>query len=303
MAIIQTINLTKKYGDLLAVDRVSLEIAEGECLGLLGPNGAGKTTLIRMITAVSPPTEGEILVQGNRLTSQARQVKAIMGVVPQLDNLDPDLTVEQNLLTFARYFSIPKQEASRRCLAVLKLFELEGKRRSHLKELSGGMKRRLLIARGLINQPHIMVLDEPTIGLDPQAKYLVWRQLAELKARGVTQLLCTQNMEEAAALCDRVAIMHQGQILGLDTPRELISRYAGQQVWEIGPDPADKGEIIQELARRHLDFDDAGDRIQVFHLETVEPLDGITKAGDRPRPRPATLEDVFFRLTGRGLNE
>jgi lipooligosaccharide transport system ATP-binding protein len=218
MVTIKTRNLTKKFGDLLAVDGVDLAVEEGECFGLLGPNGAGKTSLIRMITGVSPPTRGDIWVLGKDLSINSREVKAVLGVVPQLDNLDPDLTVLQNLLTFARYFAIPGNEAYRRSLDVLKLFELENKRDSHIKELSGGMKRRLLLARGLINLPKVMVLDEPTIGLDPQAKYLVWHKLGELKSRGVTQLLCTQNMEEAAAICDRVAIMNLGKILSLDTP-------------------------------------------------------------------------------------
>ena len=244
MAIIKTKNLTKKFKDLVAVDDVNLEIEEGECFGLLGPNGAGKTSLIRMITAVSPPTRGDIWVLGNNLMTYSRQVKTILGVVPQLDNLDPDLTVLQNLMTFARYFDIPKNEARRRSTEVLSLFKLEGKSNSHIRELSGGMKRRLLLARGLINMPKILILDEPTIGLDPQAKYLVWHKLTELKSQGVTQLLCTQNMEEATSLCDRVAIMHQGKILSLDTPQRLISRYAGTEVCEIEVYSAERDKTL-----------------------------------------------------------
>ena len=159
-----------------------------------------------------------------------RQVKAVLGVVPQVDNLDEDLTVLQNLTTFARYFAIPKKEAYHRSTEVLSLFKLEDKLNSRIKELSGGMGRRLLLARGLINRPQIMILDEPTLGLDPQAKHLVWQKLGELKTQGVTQLLCTQNMEEAATLCDRVAIMHQGRILSQDTPRALVSRYVGEEI-------------------------------------------------------------------------
>ncbi|GAI43545.1 unnamed protein product, partial [marine sediment metagenome] len=184
MAIIKTKNLTRKFKDLLAVDTVNLEVKEGECFGLLGPNGAGKTSLIRMITAVSPPTTGDIWVQGNNLRTHSRQVKAILGVVPQLDNLDEDLTVFQNLMTFARYFGIPKNEARRRSMEILSLFELQNKCNSRIRQLSGGMKRRLLLARGLINMPKIMALDEPTLGLDPQAKYLVWHKLTELKSQG-----------------------------------------------------------------------------------------------------------------------
>ena len=303
MAVIKTTNLSKKFRDLLAVDDVNLEVEEGECFGLLGPNGAGKTSLIRMLTAVSPPTKGDIWVLGNNLRAHSRQVKAILGVVPQLDNLDPDLTVLQNLMTFARYFNIPKKEARRRSMEVLSLFKLEGKRNSRIVELSGGMKRRLLLARGLINMPRIMILDEPTIGLDPQAKYLVWHKLSELKSQGVTQLLCTQNMEEAAALCDRVAIMHQGRILSLGAPQELISRYVGREVWEIEVNSAEKAETVRELESRGLDFEDVGDRIHVFHIEADELSRGLVSFPERLRQRPATLEDVFFRLTGRSLAE
>ncbi len=303
MAIIKTKNLTKEFKDLLAVDTVNLEVKQGECFGLLGPNGAGKTSLIRMITAVSPPTKGDIWVQGNNLRTHSRQVKAILGVVPQLDNLDEDLTVFQNLMTFARYFSIHKNEAYRRSMELLSLFELQNKCNSHIRELSGGMKRRLLLARGLINMPKIMVLDEPTIGLDPQTKYLVWHKLTDLKSQGVTQLLCTQNMEEASVLCNRVAIMHQGKILSLDTPQELISRYVGNEVWEIGLNSEERDRTVEELERRGLDFEDVGGKIHVFHIEAEESISGLVSSRGRLRRRPATLEDVFFRLTGRSLAE
>jgi len=303
MAIIKTKNLTRKFKDLLAVDTVNLEVKEGECFGLLGPNGAGKTSLIRMITAVSPPTTGDIWVQGNNLRTHSRQVKAILGVVPQLDNLDEDLTVFQNLMTFARYFGIPKNEARRRSMEILSLFELQNKCSSRIRQLSGGMKRRLLLARGLINMPKIMVLDEPTMGLDPQAKYLVWHKLTELKSQGVTQLLCTQNMEEASVLCNRVAIMHQGKILSLDTPQKLISRYVGNEVWEIGLNSEDRDRTVKELERRGLDFEDVGSKIHVFHIEAEESISGLVSSLGRLRRRPATLEDVFFRLTGRSLAE
>jgi len=303
MLIIKTRNLTKKFKDLLAVDDINLEVEKGECFGLLGPNGAGKTSLIRMITAVSPPTRGDIQVLGNDLKTCSRQVKAILGVVPQLDNLDPDLTVLQNLMTFARYFDIPKNEAHRRSTEVLSLFELGNKRNSHIRELSGGMKRRLLIARGLINLPQILVLDEPTIGLDPQGKYLVWDKLAELKSQGVTQLLCTQNMEEATVLCDRVAIMHQGKILSLGPPQGLISRYVGSEVWEIEVDPEERDKTIKDLESRGLDFEEVGGKIHAFHVEASEMSRELVNLPERLRRRPATLEDVFFRLTGRSLVE
>lgn len=303
MAIIVTEHLTKKFKDLVAVNEVNLEIEEGECFGLLGPNGAGKTSLIRMITAVSPPTEGNIRVLGKDLKAYPRQVKAVLGVVPQTDNLDEDLTVLQNLTTFARYFSIAKDEAHRRSLEVLELFKLEDKRNSRIRELSGGMRRRLLLARSLINQPKILILDEPSIGLDPQARHLVWQKLGELKSQGVTQLLCTQNMEEAATLCDRVAIMHQAKVLTLDTPQALVARYVGDEVLEIEVNPEKRGKIIEELTRCQLEFVDAGNAIQVFHTDRDELTRRLANSPEKVRQRSATLEDVFFRLTGRILTE
>jgi lipooligosaccharide transport system ATP-binding protein len=297
MAIIQVSHLTKKFKRLVAVDNVDLSVEEGECFGLLGPNGAGKTTLIKMITAVSPPTEGEIWVDGLDLKKNPRRVKAILGVVPQIDNLDEDLNVIHNLRTFARYFAIPGEEALQRSLDILKSMHLEDKKTSKIDELSGGMKRRLLIGRGLINNPRILILDEPSIGLDPQAKHMVWRKLKELRSRGVTQLLCTQNMEEAAFLCRRVAVMHQGKIIVIGSPPELVSRYIGERIWEIEFEPAERDTLVEELHRRNLEFEEAADVLYISHFENsqVERLPG--------RVRPATLEDVFFKLTGRSLVE
>ncbi|MFH0847739.1 MAG: ABC transporter ATP-binding protein [Chloroflexota bacterium] len=303
MSIIVTRDLTKKYKDLTAVDRINLAVEAGECFGLLGPNGAGKTSLTRLITGVSPPSSGEVWIEGKELKTHARELKARIGVVFQEDNLDQDLSVLQNLTTFARYFDIPRKEAERRSLEVLKLFELDGKLKNNLRELSGGMKRRLLIARGLINQPRILVLDEPTSGLDPQARHLVWQKIRELKAQGVTQILSTQNMEEASILCDRLAIMHQGKILSLGTPEDLIRRHVGQEVWEVQVDSEDRSHILRELNRRKLDFEDTPEDILVFHVESREPLGGLVASSEGLRHRPATLEDVFLRLTGRKLNE
>lgn len=297
VAIIKTTNLTKKFKDLVAVNDVSLEIEEGECYGLLGPNGAGKTSLIRMITAVSPPTEGDIHVDGRDLKKYPREVKAILGVIPQVDNLDEDLTVIQNLLTFARYFAIPKDMARRRADEILKSMQLEDKRTSKIDELSGGMKRRLLIGRGLVNTPRIIILDEPSIGLDPQARHMVWQRLRELKKLGITQLLCTQNMEEAARLCDRVAIINQGKIVDVDTPAALVAKYMGSHVWEIDLGTVDRDEVVRELEKRQLEFDEFEGIIHIFNTDNVksESLPGAARA--------ATLEDVFFKLTGRSLVE
>jgi lipooligosaccharide transport system ATP-binding protein len=297
VSIIKTSHLIKKFKKLVAVDNVDLEIEEGECFGLLGPNGAGKTTLIRMITAVSPPTAGDIRVDGLDLKKYPRQVKAILGVVPQIDNLDEDLNVIQNLRTFARYFAIPGREANRRSLEILKSIQLEDKMKSKIDELSGGMKRRLLIGRGLINNPRILILDEPSIGLDPQARHVVWRKLKELKAQGVTQLLCTQNMEEAAFLCKRVAVMHQGRIIVIGNPPELVSRYIGDRIWEIEFEPEERDGIVAELKRRKLEYEEAADVFYIFKYGDGQ-VDGL-----KGRVRPASLEDVFFKLTGRSLLE
>lgn len=303
MFAIETKGLTKQFKAITAVDHVDLQIKAGECLGLLGPNGAGKTTMIRMITAASPPTSGEIHVLGRDLASFSRESKACMGVVPQLDNLDPDLSVLQNLLTYARYFNIPVAEARRRSDEVLTLFELQSRCKSDIRELSGGMKRRLLIARSLLNNPEILILDEPTVGLDPQAKYMVWRKLTELRERGVTQLLCTQNMEEATVLCDRVAIMNQGKMMAVDTPSRLISEYAGEQIVELTVPDADMEKTVAGIQEAGMDFEQSGDTVYIFHVVDVQQPQSMLPVAANLKARPATLEDVFFRISGRTLAE
>jgi lipooligosaccharide transport system ATP-binding protein len=303
MFAIKARGLTKKFKLITAVDNVDLAIDEGECFGLLGPNGAGKTTMIRMITAASPPTGGQVLVLGKSLKLYPREIKSCMGVVPQLDNLDPDLSVLQNLLTFARYFSIPASEAKRRSEEVLSLFELRGRYKSEIRELSGGMKRRLLIARALLNNPRILVLDEPTVGLDPQARYLVWRKLARLKENGVTQLLSTQNMEEAAQLCDRVAIMHQGRIITIDAPSNLIAKYVGEHIIEIMASRDDSDKLTADLKSQFIEFEHVGDTLYIFHVKDSDRIKRLLPHPDNLKVRPATLEDVFFKITGRTLAE
>lgn len=303
MSVITTRNLSKNFKELLAVDKVDLDVEEGECFGLLGPNGAGKTSLIRMITAVSPPLSGEIQVAGLDVRKQPRKVKALLGVVPQIDNLDDDLTVIQNLTTFARYFGIPKAEAYQRGRELLRMFRLEEKLNSRIKELSGGMKRLLLIARGLINQPRITILDEPTVGLDPQTRHLVWQQLRNLRTQGITQLLCTQNMEEAAVLCDRVAMMHQGRVIHVDSPRALVHEHVGDIVIELDVDTDNRTRTVEILARSGLEFLDLGNVIKVLNIDSGKLPEGLAASPEQVRQRPATLEDVFFRLTGKTLEE
>jgi lipooligosaccharide transport system ATP-binding protein len=297
MSIISITGITKKFKSFTAVDNVSFDIAEGECFGLLGPNGAGKTTLIRMITCVSPADAGDITVAGLDVRKNPREIKARIGVVPQVDNLDEDLNTVQNLLTFARYFDILAAEAKVRAAEILGAMRLEEKRTARIDELSGGMKRRLLIGRGIINNPQILILDEPSIGLDPQAKHMVWQRLKELKARGVTQLLCTQNMDEAAFLCERVAVMHQGRVIVIGRPKELVVRYLGERIWEVEVDGRNRESLLAALAARQLEYEEAHDMVYVYNFqdEAVADLGGAV--------RPATLEDVFFKLTGRLLVE
>ncbi|APV44955.1 lipooligosaccharide transport system ATP-binding protein [Dehalogenimonas formicexedens] len=296
-------NLTKQYKDVTAVDNLSLDIFEGECFGLLGPNGAGKTTLVKMLTTTSPLTGGTINVMGMDLHKEPRRIKSLYGVVPQGDNLDPELSVMENLITFARYFDIPREEARIRATGALSLFKLEHKASGKIKNLSGGMKRRLLLARALLNKPRIIILDEPTVGLDPQSKYLVWQKLKGLKSRGVTLLLTTQNMDEAAVLSDRVAIMHQGKILSLDKPNALVEKYVGDRVVEILPNEQRRAELQDELNKRGVEFEAVDSIFQVFHSPTDALCADLGNLGFNAWQRLGTLEDVFIKLTGRGLVE
>ena len=296
-------DLVKRYGSFTAVDGVSFEIHEGECFGMLGPNGAGKSTTIKMITCFSPLSEGSLTVRGLDVRTESRQIKSVLGLVPQEDNLDPDLPVQRNLEIYARYFGIPKEVAAPRIEESLKLFQLQEKAWSKVDDLSGGMKRRLVIARALVNNPELLVLDEPTTGLDPQARHLVWQQLRYLKSRGVTMLLTTHYMDEAAHLCDRLVIMHRGKILQEGTPATLIERHAGAEVLELRIDRNDRAPLLAEVT--------GIDGVAVEEVEDIVYVFGaggaarrmVDRVGDARLAslRPGTLEDVFLRLTGRGL--
>jgi lipooligosaccharide transport system ATP-binding protein len=211
--VIKAQGLTKKYDQFIAVDHIDFEVYKGECIGFLGPNGAGKTTTVRMIYCFSPVTEGELTVAGMNVSTHARQVKSLIGVSPQEDNLDPDFSVIKNLEVYARYFDIPKKEAAKRALELIRFFQLTEKRDASIPQLSGGMKRRLIMARALINEPKILLLDEPTTGLDPQGRHLVWDEIRTLRKQGVTIILTTHYMDEAAVLCDRILIIDNGKII------------------------------------------------------------------------------------------
>ncbi len=304
--IIRARGLLKRFGDLIAVNGIDFSVAEGECFGLLGPNGAGKTSIIRMITCVSPPTAGELRVAGMDVRTEGRRIKSILGIVPQEENLDPDLTVWQNLAVYARYFDIPAAEARQRAEEVLELFQLDDRRGEIVDNLSGGMKRRLIVARALINQPKILALDEPTTGLDPQARHLVWQKLRYLQNEGITMLLTSHNMEEATHLCNRLVVMHLGRILAEGTPSDLIEQHVGRQVLELRLDDGRRPAALDVLRRRDgLRLEEVEDVLYVFGPNQAwQPiLDELTQFGDGVRLREATLEDLFLQLTGRGTLE
>ncbi len=296
-------NLVKRYGELTAVNGISFEVRRGECFGLLGPNGAGKTTTIRMINCVSPVTSGELLVDWMPVQTRQRRIKATLGVVPQDDNLDPDLTVYQNLRAYARYFDIPRDVAEERITEALTLFQLNDRRKDKIDQLSGGLKRRLTIARGLLNSPKILVLDEPTTGLDPQARHLVWQKLRYLRSQGVTMLLTTHYMDEAAHLCDRILIIDEGRIIAAGTPDELVREQAGTDVVEVHLGDSDPAPVMRELLKHdELNVERYADILYVFSRgENGFDARSIEDDAERIVYRRANLEDVFLKLTGRGL--
>jgi lipooligosaccharide transport system ATP-binding protein len=227
MHIISARGLTKYYGSLKAVDNIDFEIQKGECFGFLGPNGAGKTTVIQILYCFMPPTSGEVMVFGMNVSEKPSQIKFRTGIMPQEDNLDPDLSVLENLIVYARYFDIPKKESSNISQELLEFVELKEKAGVNIKSLSGGMKRRLLLARALINNPELLILDEPTTGLDPHSRHSVWEKMKYLKSKNTTLIITTHYMEEAEKLCDRVAIMDSGKIVTIDSPERLMSVHGG----------------------------------------------------------------------------
>ncbi|MBI4378123.1 MAG: ATP-binding cassette domain-containing protein [Nitrospinae bacterium] len=302
--IITARNLTKLYGPLTAVDRINFSIQRGECYGFLGPNGAGKTTTMRMIHCFSPMTDGELSVYGMDVRREQRKIKEIMGVVPQEENLDPDLRVLKNLVVYARYFNIPKREAEERAIELLNFLQLKDKMNSLIKELSGGMKRRLLIARSLMNNPKILILDEPTTGLDPQARHLIWQRLRLLKKNGITMILTTHYMEEASQICNRVAIMDRGKILLEGEPRKLVADEIGTEVIEIRLEDENHEMILEQLRKFRFVHEIAGDTLYLFPNNGNELLHSILDIRHTYLlHRPATMEDLFLKLTGRELRE
>ncbi|MCH7738881.1 MAG: ABC transporter ATP-binding protein [Chloroflexi bacterium] len=299
---IKAVNLYKDYGDFRAVDGIQFEVMPGEIFGMLGPNGAGKTTTMRMLACISPVTAGELHVDGLSVMDHPRQIRDRIGVVAQQDGLDPDLNVMQNLTVYARYFGMTGRVAKDRAREMLEFFALENRSDDGIHTLSGGMKRRLALARAFMTRPRIVILDEPTTGLDPQSRNSVWEQLERIKAAGATILMSTHYMEEAAVLCDRLVIMDHGKILANGTPDDLVAEHAGAETAIVRPDPDRRKEVERALAALDVEYRDRGRAIAVFNRNGVKlDLDGLANA--RVRIRASTLEDVFLNLTGRQLRD
>jgi len=299
--VIAAADLKKTYGDMTAVNGIQFTERKGEIFGFLGPNGAGKTTTMKMITGVSPKTSGTLLVLGMDPDHHPAEIKARLGIVPQETNLDPDFTCHGNLTTYARYFDIPQNEAEKKADELLEFFQLQDKRDVSIDKLSGGMKRRLILARALVNTPEILILDEPTLGLDPQARHLIWDRLKLLKAQENIVVLTTHYLDEAARLCDRLVIMDNGKILVEGSPTELVKKYVGEEIVEV----ENTREILTCITAQKIPFEIFGDTIQIV---TTSARDVARTLFENCQPkkmltRPATLEDVFLKLAGRTLKE
>ena len=304
MPVVSARKLVKRYDGFLAVDHIDFDIKEGEIFGFLGPNGAGKSTTMRMVQGVSPVTSGKLEVLGMDITRRSKEIKALIGVAPQEDNLDPDFPVVRNLTTYARYFRIPAEEAEKRARRLLEFMQLEEKADAEIEELSGGMKRRLIVARALINEPRLLILDEPTTGLDPQARHLIWERVRELKRNGATIILSTHYMDEAEQLCDRLVIMENGRFLVEGRPKDLIQQVVGPCVLEI-IDPEEGRDIESYLVSVGAQVERSAYRIYAYSKQCQTIQSGFRERfpDTYSTVRSATLEDVFLRLTGRRLRE
>lgn len=296
--------LTKRFGELTAVDGVDFVVSRGEAFGFLGPNGAGKTSTMRMIAGVSPVTAGLLRIFGQDPATHGAEIRARLGVVPQADTLDVQITVRENLIMYARYFDIPWAVGRARADELLEFVQLQERASDKVEHLSGGMKRRLTIARALINEPDLLLLDEPTTGLDPQARHLVWDRLYRLKQRGVTLVLTTHYMDEAEQLCDRLVVMDKARIAAEGSPRELIDKFSTREVVElrfpIGEQPKIDGQL-QGVAER---IEVLADRVLLYASDGDAAVAAVHQRGLRPESslvRRSTLEDVFLRLAGRSL--
>ncbi|HYM83688.1 MAG TPA: ABC transporter ATP-binding protein [Candidatus Dormibacteraeota bacterium] len=305
-SLIHASRLTKRFGTFTAVDAIDFDVAPGEAFGFLGPNGAGKTSTMRMIGCVSPVTEGTLRVLGMDPALDGPRIKARLGVVPQQDTLDMELTVRENLIIYGRYFDLSRSEARRRADELLDFVHLLDRADSQVEPLSGGMKRRLTIARSLINEPSVLLLDEPTTGLDPQARHLLWDRLYRLKQRGTTLVLTTHYMDEAEQLCDRLVVMDKARIVAEGSPAELIGRYSTREVTEMRFPPGVQETLDGQLEGLAERVEQLPDRVLLYADDGEAAVAAAHERGLRPETvlvRRSTLEDVFLRLTGRSLIE
>ncbi|WP_293698018.1 ABC transporter ATP-binding protein [uncultured Agrococcus sp.] len=303
---IEANQLTKRYGSFTAVDGIDFEIAPGESFGFLGPNGAGKSTTMRMIAATSLRSSGSLDVLGLDANDNGPAIRAQLGIVPQADNLDEELRVWDNLFVYGRYFGLPRKVVRQRADALLDFAQLQQKRQARVDALSGGMKRRLTIARALMNEPKIMLLDEPTTGLDPQARHVLWDRLFRLKDSGTTLVLTTHYMDEAEQLCDRLVVVDEGKIVAEGSPKELIRTYSTREVLEVRFGTAKNEEAAGRLAGIGDRIEVLPDRLLVYDDNGEQALTAVGERGLHPVTslvRRASLEDVFLRLTGRSLIE
>jgi lipooligosaccharide transport system ATP-binding protein len=305
-SLIHARGLTTRFGELTAVDGVDFDVARGEAFGFLGPNGAGKTSTMRMIGCVSPASGGTLRVLGMDPATDGPRIRARIGVVPQSDTLDMELTVRENLLIYGRYFDLSHRESGKRADELLEFVQLDERARDRVEPLSGGMKRRLTIARSLINEPDLMLLDEPTTGLDPQARHLLWDKLYRLKLQGVTLALTTHYMDEAEQLCDRLVVMDKARIVAEGSPRELIARYSTKEVLELRFRPDDEQSLDGKLDGLAERIERLPDRVLLYTADGDAASAEAHRRGLQPESalvRRSTLEDVFLRLTGRSLIE
>jgi len=306
-ALIRARGLTKRFGGFTAVDAIDFELRRGEAFGFLGPNGAGKSSTMRMIGCVSPPTAGELSLFGLDPVADGPEIRARLGVVPQEDTLDVELTVQENLLVYGRYFGLSRPVIRERSARLLEFVQLTDRASDRVEPLSGGLKRRLTIARSLINDPEILLLDEPTTGLDPQARHVVWDRLFRLKQQGVTLVLTTHYMDEAEQLCDRLVVMDRGKIAAEGSPRQLIEQYSTPEVLELRFDPADHEQAAGKVGDAGAQRTEVlADRILLYVRNGDEALAAVRGLGLEPQTslvRRSTLEDVFLRLTGRRLED
>ena len=305
-SLISARGLTKKFGDLVAVDGIDFDVTKGESFGLLGPNGAGKSTVMRMIGATSQRDSGQLTILGKDPDKNGPQIRAHLGVVPQQDNLDTELSVIENLYIYGRYFGLPRKFVKGKIEELVAFAQLEEKRNAKVQSLSGGMKRRLTIARALVSEPEILMLDEPTTGLDPQARHILWDRLFRLKEQGVTLVITTHFMDEVEQLCDRLIVMDKGKIMAEGSPASLIKDYSTKEVLEVRFGSDRNQEVADKLRSMCQRIEELPDRVLMYTEDGESLLEQIYASGLHPKTslvRRSSLEDVFLRLTGRTLIE